>query len=98
MVSINFQEECQMNLWQEILDNLRTRMPEEDFRRWFGTTAYASDSGDQLTVWVPTEAIRRHIVAHYESAIEREMTELGRPGTHIRLVVSGMGEDEDDAD
>ena len=85
-----------MNLWQEILDRLRAQMPEEDFRRWFGATAYASDSGDQLTVWVPTEAIRRHIVAHYESAIERELAALGRAYTQVRLVVSGMGDDEDE--
>ena len=85
-----------MNLWVEILEKMRARMPEEDFRRWFGATAYASDSDDQLTVWVPTEAIRRHIAAHYESAIERELAALGRAYTQVRLVVSGMGEDEDE--
>jgi chromosomal replication initiation ATPase DnaA len=85
-----------MNLWQEILEKMRARMPEEDFRRWFGATAYASDSGDQLTVWVPTEAIRRHIAAHYEGAIERELVALGRAYTHLRFVVSGMGEEDED--
>ena len=45
-----------MNVWDQILDKMRTRIPEEDFRRWFGATAYASDSGDQLTIWVPSEA------------------------------------------
>ena len=71
-------------------------MPEDDFRRWFGATAYASDSGDQLTVWVPTEAIRRHIAAHYERTIERELAASAARYTHVRLVVSGMGDDEDD--
>jgi chromosomal replication initiation ATPase DnaA len=85
-----------MNLWEEVLEKMRTRLAEEDYRRWFGATSYASDSGDQLTVWVPTEAIRRHIVANYESAIDREMAALGRANTQVRLVVSGMGEDEDE--
>jgi chromosomal replication initiation ATPase DnaA len=85
-----------MNLWEEVLEKLRTKMAEEDFRRWFGATAYASDSGDQLTVWVPTEAIRRHISAHYESAIDREVAALGRANTHVRLVVSGMDDDDED--
>jgi len=85
-----------MNAWERILEGLRAHMPEEDFRRWFGSTAYASDSGDQLTVWVPTEAIRRHIMAHYEGAIERELKASGRTHTHVRLVVSGMGEDDED--
>ena len=60
-----------MTIWDQILETLRETMPEEDFRRWFGATAYASDSGDQITVWVPSEAIRRHIAAHYEDAISR---------------------------
>jgi chromosomal replication initiation ATPase DnaA len=85
-----------MNLWEQILDALRAHVAEEDFRRWFGATAYASDSGDQLTVWVPTEAIRRHIAVHYELQIERELAKLGRRGTILRLVVSGVDEDEDE--
>jgi chromosomal replication initiation ATPase DnaA len=85
-----------MNTWEQILDKMRSTLPDEDFRRWFGATAYASDSGDQLTVWVPTEAVRRHITAHYESAIERELAASGRAHTHLRLVVSGMDDDDED--
>ena len=83
------------NIWEQILEGLRTGLPDEDFRRWFGATSYASDSGDQLTVWVPTESIRRHISVHYENAIDRELAALGRASTHVRLVVSGV-EDEDE--
>jgi chromosomal replication initiation ATPase DnaA len=85
-----------MNIWDQILERLRARVPEEDFRRWFGATAYASDSGDQLTVWVPSEAIRRHIAVHFRNEIDRAITALGRTGTHVRLVVSGMDEDDDE--
>jgi chromosomal replication initiation ATPase DnaA len=84
-----------MTIWDQVLDALRRKMPDEDFRRWFGATAYASDSGDQITVWVPTEPVRRHIALHYEDAIDRALTALGRPHTHVRMVVSGTDEDED---
>jgi chromosomal replication initiation ATPase DnaA len=70
-------------------------MPEEDFRRWFGATTYASDSGDQITVWVPTESIRRHISAHFDNEIDHALAALGRSNTHVRLVVSG-GDEEDE--
>jgi chromosomal replication initiation ATPase DnaA len=83
-----------MTIWDQLLDALRAGMPEEDFRRWFGATAYASDSGDQITVWVPSESIRRHISVHYEDTINKTLRALGRAHTHVRLVVSGM-EDED---
>lgn len=85
-----------MNAWDEILERMRTKIPEDDFRRWFGQTAYASDSGDQLTVWVPSEAIRRHIATHYERAIERELEASGRGYTQVRMVVTGGDEDDDD--
>ena len=85
-----------MNVWDQALRSLRDIMPEEDFRRWFGATAYASDSGDQITVWVPTESIRRHINVHYEDDIDRALAAAGRRGAHVRLVVGGVGEDEDD--
>ena len=85
-----------MNLWEEVLDKMRADIPDDDFRRFFGGTAYASDSGDQLTVWVTTEPIRRHIATHYERAIERVLETLGRSSTQLRMVVSGTDEDEED--
>jgi chromosomal replication initiation ATPase DnaA len=82
--------------WDQLLDRLRESMPDEDFRRWFGATAYASDSHDQITVWVPSEAIRRHIANIYGDDLRRALHAIGRPDTHIRFVVGGTDEDEDD--
>lgn len=84
------------NVWEQILDHLRSDVPDEDFRRWFGATAYASDSGDQITVWVPTEGVRR-TMAHFHEEIERALIAVDRAGTHIRFVVSGTA-DEDEED
>jgi chromosomal replication initiation ATPase DnaA len=85
-----------MNLWDEVLEKMRADVPDEDFRRFFSGTAYASDSGDQLTVWVPTEPVRRYIATHYELTIERVLESLGRSETQLRMIVSGTDEDEED--
>jgi chromosomal replication initiation ATPase DnaA len=85
-----------MNIWDQVMERMRTRIPDEDFRRWFGATAYASDSGDQITIWVPTESSRRHIAAHYENLIDRALAALGRPHAHVRLVVSGVDEEDEE--
>ena len=85
-----------MNIWARVLDRIRAGLPEEDFRRWFGTTAYASDSGDQITVWVPTEAIRRHLANHYLDEIDRALAALGRANVYVRFVVTGVDEDEEE--
>jgi chromosomal replication initiation ATPase DnaA len=84
------------NLWSQVLERLQTELDSDEFRRWFLPTAYASDSGDQITVWVPTETDRRHLTRSYEDAVYRAIEALGRSGTHVRFVVSGIGDEDDD--
>ena len=84
------------NVWHGVLDRLRTALDPEEFRRWFDGTAYASDSGDQITVWVHSESVRRHILVHYQPLIDRALRSLNRPDADVRFVVSGYGEDEAD--
>ena len=82
------------NVWQAVLDRLRDSLEPEDFRRWFAETAYASDSGDQITVWVPSESVRRHIVHHYQPEIDRALGAMNRADAEVRLVVAGYGDDD----
>ena len=86
------------DIWTEVIERLRARVDGEDLRRWFGGTAYASDSGDLITVWVPTEVVRRHLSNIYAEDIARALATLGRADTRIRFVVGGLGEDEDEED
>ncbi len=83
------------NLWQQVLRRIETQVDPEEFRRWFGPTTYASDSGDLITVWVPTDAIYRHLSVHYSGKIDRALRAL-RPHCSIRFIVTGVSEDEDD--
>ena len=82
-----------MTVWDQLMHDLRVRMPDEDFRRWFGATAYASDSGDQITVWVASEAIRRHIVNHYSDVVQRALIAIAALAGR-RLVICGIVQDE----
>jgi hypothetical protein len=61
-------------------------------------TAYASDSGDLITVWTPTESVRRHLTAHYDETIRAALAAVGRGQTNVRFVVSGVEEDESETD
>jgi chromosomal replication initiation ATPase DnaA len=84
------------NAWDAVCAHIRARLDAEDYRRWFGATAYASDSGDQISVWVPSEAIRRHISNHFQSIIDEALASLDRADAHIRFVVGGMSDEEED--
>jgi chromosomal replication initiation ATPase DnaA len=83
------------NPWDRVLAALRAELAPEEFRRWFGTTAYASDSGDHITVWVDSESGRRHIQTHYQRALDRALAAMGRPDTEIRFVVAGYGDEDE---
>jgi chromosomal replication initiation ATPase DnaA len=84
-------------VWDELLTHVRAGLDAEDFRRWFGETSYASDAGDQITVWVTSEAIRQHLTSHFTNDIHKALKRMGRAGTHVRFVVAGY-EDEDEED
>jgi chromosomal replication initiation ATPase DnaA len=84
------------NVWEGVLTRLRAELDPDDFRRWFSETVYASDSGDQVTVWVHSEPDRRHIVLNYQSQLDRALAALGRADTDIRFVVAGYGDEDDD--
>jgi chromosomal replication initiation ATPase DnaA len=84
------------NPWDLVLQRLRAELNEEEYRRWLAPTAYASDSGDQITVWVPTETDRRHLTTHYSEQIGRAVEAIGRFDTRVRFVVSGFDDDDDD--
>jgi len=85
-----------MTVWDDVLEVLRESIPGDDFRRWFGSTAYASDSGDQITVWVLSETVRRHLSLHYTEHLSRALTAINRPDTEVRFIVGGMDEDDEE--
>jgi chromosomal replication initiation ATPase DnaA len=83
------------NIWGQILERLKARIDPDEYRRWFAASAQASDSGDQITVWVMGAAEGRHITTHYLDIINRELEQLQRPGVFVRFVATGW-EDEDE--
>jgi chromosomal replication initiation ATPase DnaA len=86
------------NSWDLVLQRLQAQLDREEYRRWFTSTAYASDSGDQITVWVPTETDRRHLTRTYQDSIDKALETIGRPATRVRFVVSGFADEEADED
>ena len=85
-----------LNSWELVLERVRAEVDAEDFRRWFASTSYAGDSGDQINVWIGSEAVRRHIETHYQDEIDRALAALKRPHTLIRFIVAGFGDEDED--
>jgi chromosomal replication initiation ATPase DnaA len=85
-------------IWDDVLAQVRATVEAEEFRQWFGSTAYAFDAVDQITVWVASEAIRRHLIANYHDVIEAALHAVGREDTHVRFLVAGFGDEDEEED
>jgi chromosomal replication initiation ATPase DnaA len=84
------------NAWGAILKRLRVTIDPDEFRRWFSMSSQASDSGDQITIWVPASTHARHISVNYLDRVHRELERMNRHNVAIRFVVTGYEEDEDE--
>jgi len=82
--------------WAQILVKLRGTIDPDEYRRWLSASSQASDSGDQLTIWVPTSAEARHITVNYLDRIDRALEEMDRLNVTVRFVATGYEEDEDE--
>lgn len=85
-------------LWDEVLDRLRDDLIPDELRRWFGDSTQAGDTGDQVTVWVPSEPVRRHILTHYQDLIYRALEDMSRQNVEIRFVATGVDDEDEDDD
>jgi chromosomal replication initiation ATPase DnaA len=83
------------NAWGAILERIRASVDPDEFRRWFSMSSQASDSGDQITVWVPASSDARHIEVHYLDRIRHELERMDRPNVNVRFVATGYEDDED---
>jgi len=86
------------NVWTVILERLKAELDSEEFRRWFAGSSYASDSGDVITVWVPSIADSRQIQQNYTDRLHRVLTAIGREDTTVRFLATGYTGDDDDDD
>jgi chromosomal replication initiation ATPase DnaA len=84
------------NVWGRILERLRLALEPEEYRRWFSASSQASDSGDQITIWVPTSTDARHISVNYLDRIIRELEDMERYNVNVRFIGTGYDEDVDE--
>jgi chromosomal replication initiation ATPase DnaA len=84
--------------WGQVLERLRATIDPDEYRRWFSASSQASDSGDQITVWVPASTDAKHISVNYLDRIYRELEQMDRFDVTVRFVATGYEEDEDEED
>jgi chromosomal replication initiator protein len=75
-----------MNLWEEILTRVETKVNRHSFSTWFRPTTFVAEDGSRLTVKVPNEVYVEWLTKHYAGVISEAMGELKRSNLPVQFV------------
>src|SRR5215470_5692082 len=75
-----------MNLWEEILARIETKVNRHSFYTWFKPTMFVMADTRSLTVRVPNPLFKDWLMKHYAAVITEAMGEIKKPHLAIDFV------------
>ncbi len=75
-----------MNLWEQVLARVETKVNRHSFYTWFKPTSFAGEDGVAVTVRVPNVLFKDWLNKHYSAVIGEAMTEVKRSGLSVNFV------------
>ncbi|HTI35931.1 MAG TPA: chromosomal replication initiator protein DnaA [Vicinamibacterales bacterium] len=75
-----------MNLWDQVLARIETKVNRHSFYTWFKPTSFVDDRDGTVRVRVPNALFRDWLTKHYSAVIEEALGELERPSTPISFI------------
>lgn len=84
------------SLWQNCLDVIKARVPDQTYETWFKPIKPIDYDEDKLTVQVPSQFFYEWIENHYKDLLNTTLEKIS--GNGVRLVYSVVVSDEDLSD
>ncbi len=81
-----------MNLWDEILGRIETKVNRHSFYTWFRPTTFVSDDRSSVTVRVPNALFKDWLTKHYAGVISEATAELKRPNLTVSFVCDTLSD------
>ncbi len=72
-----------MNLWEQILTKVESKVNHHSFNTWFRPTRLLFETGNTLAVQVPNAHFRDWLTKHYSGVIHEPLGELDRSAVHV---------------
>src|SRR5215218_3978519 len=82
-----------MNLWEQVLARVETKVNRHSFYTWFKPTGFVADGATVVTVRVPNALFKDWLTKHYSGVISEALVEVKRAG----LAVNFVADDQADA-
>lgn len=73
-----------MNLWDDVLGRVESKVNDHSFGLWFRPTTFRGLQGSNLVVGVPNPQFKEWLGRNYQGIIDEALSELGR--TEVRVV------------
>ncbi|HYZ84010.1 MAG TPA: chromosomal replication initiator protein DnaA [Bryobacteraceae bacterium] len=80
------------NAWDQIKQNLSSKLSSEAFQNWFAPTTGETIDGDRITVTVPNTATKEWVEGEYADCIRNAIRELQLPVRTVEFSVTGQSE------
>ena len=75
-----------MNVWEEILARVETKVNRHSFYTWFKPTSFQTEEGSTVAVRVPNSLFKDWLTKHYTGVISESLAELGLSSRKIEFV------------
>jgi chromosomal replication initiator protein len=81
-----------MNVWEQVLARVETKVNRHSFYTWFKPTSLLSDLGTTVLVRVPNSLFKDWLTKHYSGVIAETLDELGFAQRRVEFASEGAGE------
>ena len=81
-----------MNLWDQILTRIETKVNRHSFYTWFKPTSFISEDAASITVRVPNNLFREWLTKHYSGVLAESLVEVKRPLFVVNFVSDAQGD------
>jgi chromosomal replication initiator protein len=80
-----------MNLWNQVLSRLESRIDPSEFKTWFAPTTLLADKGGTIDVRVPDDRYVDEISSRFSREIRQILSELNSERTKVHFVSDAAG-------
>src|SRR5215467_13262582 len=81
-----------MNLWEEVLARIETKVNRHSFYTWFRPTTFIAEDRSAIVVRVPNAAFIDWLTKHYSGVMAEAMAEVKRANLAVQFVPDSAGD------
>jgi chromosomal replication initiator protein len=81
-----------MNLWDEILARIETKVNRHSFYTWFKPTAFVAEDAAAVTVRVPNSLFKDWLTKHYSGVITEAMSEMQKSSLSVNFLTDSQAD------